>query len=114
MAARLEHLIVGLAPDIGPLAEAMIRLKFNVVVGHHAKRRDDVLPEIFILIIAPDEDEVRLKGVDLAADAAEGVENFRPVRPVRSNAFVIAPFLAHGLGPVGRGSFMCSGMRVAF
>src|SRR5205807_7610719 len=71
-------------------------------IGQHTEWRDNVLFKILVLVIAPDQDQVRLKGVDLLADFPKGFEYPRPVGFMRRDALVVTPLGLHGLGPVGR------------
>ena len=101
LAAPREHLVAGLAPDVRALAEPLERLERERVVGEHAERRDDIVLEVLVLIVAPHQDEVGPERVDLLALGAERAEDALAVRLERRDALVVPPFGAHGLGPAG-------------
>ena len=63
---------------------------------------DDVLLEIFVLIISPNKNEIRIEGVYFLPNPPKGFEDTGPVSLMRGHALIIAPFLPHGFGPVGR------------
>ena len=71
----------------------------EVVVGQHAEGWDDVLTEVLVLIVAPDDHEVGVEGVQLLADAAETGDQPSAVFQGRFVAFVLAVLDAHGFGP---------------
>src|ERR1043166_5068785 len=73
-----------------------------MLIGQHAEWRDNVLFKILVLVITPDQDKVRLEGINLRADFPKGFEHPRPVGFMRRDAFVVTPLCLHGLGPVGR------------
>jgi hypothetical protein len=79
----------------------VIRLKRQLLIRQHAERRDDVFFKILVLVITPHQDEVGLEGVDLLTDFPKGVEDAGAMRFMGCNTFVIAPFQAHRLWPVG-------------
>ncbi len=96
MACRLEHLILGLSPNIESLSKTLERLKVKVIICQYTKRRDDIFPKILILIIAPNDNHIGLEGIDFLTDASEGVEYLSSVRLVGGDAVIISPFQAHG------------------
>ena len=96
-----EDLVSGLAPDVGPPAQAQVGLEVELLIRQHAERRDDVFLEVLVLVVPPHQDEIGLERVDLRANLPERVEDTRLVRLVGRDAFVVPPFEAHRLGPVG-------------
>ena len=102
MAGNAENLVLRLAPNVGPVTDPVIGLEVNLVVGQDAEGGNNVLPEVLVLVIAPNQDKVRVKGIYFLADFAEGGEDLGPVGLVRGNSFVVAPFGLHLRRPVGR------------
>ena len=62
-----------LVPDVATAGMALHAkgLALEVVVGQHAEGRDDVLAEILVLIVAPDDHEIGVEGVQFLPNAAE-------------------------------------------
>jgi hypothetical protein len=79
VAGRGEYFVVRFPPDVRTVAQAMVRLKCELLIGQHAEWRDNVLFKILVLVIAPDQDEVRLEGINLLTDFPKGFEHPRPV-----------------------------------
>ena len=102
VARDTEDLFLGFAPDVGAIADAVVGLEINLVVGQDAEGGNDVLPEVLVLVVAPEEDEVRVEGIYLLAQLAEGIENLGPVGLVGGDPLVIAPLSLHFRWPVGR------------
>ena len=101
VAGDAEDFFLGFVPDVGTVADAVVGLEINLVVCQDAEGRNDVLPEILVLVIAPEQDEVGVEGVNFLAELAEGVKDLGPVGFVRGDALVVAPFGLHFGGPVG-------------
>jgi hypothetical protein len=79
MPRRSKLFVVRFSPDVGPTAQPLERLKRELIIRQHTEGWDNVFFKIFVLVIAPDEDKVRLEGVDLLADLTEGLEYPCPV-----------------------------------
>ena len=96
--------ITGLTPAIGPGLAAAIPpgLQVEVVVEPiNAERRNDVLAEVFVLVIADQHDEVRLEVVDHLPLLAEVRPHPLSVALDRGAAFVVAHLGQHFARPVG-------------
>ena len=90
--------LVGLAPDV-----VARRREGELVVGVDAVRRDDVLAEVLVLVVAPYQDEVRIECVECGPGLLHPADQIGAVAGRRRGALVVAPFSAHGLGPALRG-----------
>src|SRR5260370_41950368 len=77
-----------------------------------AIRRDYVLAEIFVLIVAPDHDEIGPELIDLRARLAQRLEEAFAMMARRGDAFVTAPLLAHRLRPSVTGSVLLGQVRI--
>src|SRR5207245_7791026 len=69
------------------------------VVGEHAERRDDVLLEVLVLVVTPDDDEVRREVVQHAPGPGEPRHERFPMTAGRLEALVAPPLLPHRLRP---------------
>ena len=67
MSPVAEYLIGGLVPDVGPLAAVPAHhgLTLEFVVGQDAEGGYDVLFEILVLVVSPNEHQVGIEGVYL-------------------------------------------------
>ena len=80
-----EDVVHVLAPDVEDLvavalvAALVIGLGLVFVADVDAEGRDEVFVEVLVLVVAPDEDEVGLEGVDLVADLPEALDEALPV-----------------------------------
>src|SRR5262245_10932906 len=78
-------------------------LHVDRVVGEHRERRHAVLAIVLVLIVAPQEDEVRLESIQLGPGLPEVVNEVAPVLVGVARAFIGAPLLAHrGMPARGR------------
>src|SRR6266704_1411512 len=71
---ELEDKVLRLAPPVGKVFEEPTGpgLQLELLVqAIHAKRRDDILLEVLVLVITKDDDEVRLEIVQQLAHLAE-------------------------------------------
>ena len=93
--------LVGLAPDV-----VCRRREGEFLVGIDAVGRDDVLAEVLVLVVAPDQHEIRLEGIERGPCPPHPVHQGGPVTAGRGGALIVAPFGAHALGPsLGRSQF---------
>ena len=101
MAFVPENLVGRFVPDVGPLAAVPARhgLALELLVGHDAERRDDVLFEVLVLVVAPDQHNVWLEGIDLGPQPSEAIDQFATVNLGGCVALVVAPLGAHCVGP---------------
>src|SRR5207244_5709712 len=78
VSANRYNSVLTLRPDIRSARHAWgfqpPRHGFNRVVGENAERRNDIFREVFVLIVAPDHDEVRLECVERIADLLQARE----------------------------------------
>src|SRR5262249_10579186 len=90
-----------LAPDIfARPAGTRVGPRVDAVDGEHAERRDPVLAEILVLVVTPDQHEIRVEGVKRLAALAEAVDETRAV--LLRGGDRVGPFLAHRLRPACR------------
>ena len=102
VAAVGEGLIGGFVPDIAPggAVGAGEGGALKAVVGQDAEGRDDVLAEVFVLVIAEYNQEIGVEVEDFLADLAEAVDQPGAMLGGGGEALVVAVFLLHGFGPV--------------
>src|SRR5215467_5922900 len=98
---------IGLALSAGAVAPVAISVMPGlqvelVVVAEHAERRDDVLLEVLVLVIAPDQHEIRIEIVEDLADRAEIVAEALAAAIGGPEAVVVAEFGQQLLRPVRR------------
>ena len=98
-----EGLVLGFVPHVAAVTAVVVGewSSFELVVGQHAEGGDDVLFEVFVLVVAPDEDEIGFEFVDGRAYPPKPLDQPFPVFPGRFKAFVFAVLHAHGFGPIG-------------
>src|SRR5262245_36063292 len=101
MPAQRDRRLFGLVPGVRAGSSTDPRLGCKSVVGKHAKRRDNVLSKIFVLVVAPQHDKIWLKIIQDLACLAELRDQELTVSHGGSLALVVAVFLAHGCGPSG-------------
>ncbi len=100
VAFHADRVLVGLVPRVASPLVALPGLEVHGVVRENGKGGHAVLAKILVLIVAPDEHEVGVEGVELAADLAKLVDQVLAVLVGVRLALVIAPLLAHGGVPV--------------
>ena len=102
MAAQAEGRVGRLAPWVVGRTAMAPRLDVAVLIGEHGKGRDDVLLEIFVLVVAEHDDHIGLELVERAARLGEvaAIDLARPTR--RGRAPIVAEFLAQLRRPVRR------------
>src|SRR5439155_1366695 len=69
------------------------------VVGEHAERRDDVFLEVLVLVVTPDDDEVRREVVQHAPGPGEPRHEPLPMTARRPDALIAPPLLPPRLPP---------------
>src|SRR5262245_11571751 len=99
MPTQWDSRLFGLIPGIRAGASTRPRLGRKGVVGKDAKRRDDVLLKIFVLVITPQHDEIRLEVIQDLAGLAKLLDQEFAVPHGGSLACVAPVFLAHGFRP---------------
>src|SRR5271165_5599416 len=101
MALIDKGLVFRLVPDIGA-AIFLPRLWRHRLIGHHAKRRDDVFLEVLVLIVAPNHDKVGIELVEHSACIAKPGE--QPLAMVSGGGHprVVTVFLPHRRRPTLR------------
>ena len=97
----------GFTPDI-----VGRRRKAEFVVRADAVRRDDVLAEVLILVVAPHQDEIRIERVERGACTLHPAYKVGAMTGGRGGALVGAPFRPHRRGPALRGSKVLRQLRV--
>ena len=100
----MECLISGFVPDVGAMGTVAVgeRAAFEVIVGQHTECRNDVFPEVLVLVVAPDQRHVGIESVQLGTDPPEALDQLVPVAEGGGIAIVVTPLLPHGLGPILR------------
>src|SRR5262249_47450451 len=98
-----EGLVLGLVPPV-LAAMSLPGLHVDRVVGEDRERRHAVLAEVLVLIVAPEQDEIGLEGVELGADLPEVMDQVIAVLLGVAGPLVGAPLLAHGRIPALRRS----------
>src|SRR5215831_2821713 len=99
MPTQWESRFFGLVPGVRAGSSTRPWLGCKGVVGKDAKRRDDVLLKIFVLVITPQHDEIRPEVIqDLACLAKLRDQEFAVPHGGRL-ALVVPVFLAHGFRP---------------
>ena len=111
----LEGLVRRLVPDVdaGAAVPGHKGLALHLIVSQHTERRDDVLFEVLILVIAPDKDKVGLEGVNFFAQFAEAVDQPLPRFLRGCQSFILAILDTHGFRPVGGNLQFRRELRVA-
>ena len=71
-----------------------------LLIGQHTKRRDYVLPEVLVLVVAEDDHEVGVEGIYLLPNPAEPGHQAFPVPLGRGVPLVVPELQPHVLGPV--------------
>ena len=72
-----------------------------VAVGEDGERRDHVLAEVLVLVVADDHERVRREGVDRGAYPVAARDERLAVADGGRGPFVVAPLLAHRRRPPG-------------
>ena len=98
MAGDPEHRVRAFVPHVvAGVARPVLRL--DAVVGKDAERRNDVLGEVLVLVVAPDDDDVRPEVVEQRARVAEVTEQALAMRGRRRGPAVLGVLSPHRLGP---------------
>ena len=87
--------------------------RLHLVVGEHAEGRDDVLGEVLVLVVAPDDHHVGAELVEDLARAPEVRDETGAVHGGGRRAAVVPVLAAHGRGPVRRVAVALGQARVA-
>ena len=74
----------------------------DVVVGQQREGRDDVLPEVLVLVVADDQQRIGLEAVELTPEPVEPVDQRGAVTPGGGQTFVVSPLGPHRLRPAAR------------
>jgi hypothetical protein len=84
----------------------------DLVVGEHAEGRNDIVREVLVLVVAPEDAHVGSEVVEELARAAEVTHERLAVRRRGGGPPVRAVFLAHGRRPVARVAISLGQARV--
>src|SRR5262249_3375939 len=101
MARDRERLVLGLVPPV-LAAVALPGLHVDGVVGEDRERRHAVLAVVLVLVVAPEQNEVGLEGIELGARLPEMMDQVVAVLVGVRRALVGAPLLARRRMPAGR------------
>src|SRR5262245_52891047 len=99
MARDRERLVLRLVPPV-LAAVSLPGLHLDRVVGEDRERRYTVLPVVLVLVVAPEENEVGLEGVQLGARLAEVMDQVVSMRIGVRGALVVRPLRPHGRVPL--------------
>src|SRR5215471_14998025 len=99
MPAYVVFFVGGFVPDI-----TLRRTEIDTVIGADAVGRDNVLFEILVLVIAPNQHAVGLEFVDSSALAAKPMEQFSAMARGGGSGMILPPLLAHRRRPALRSS----------
>src|SRR5688572_17369061 len=106
MATNRMDAVFGLAPDVGTAGHAGSPPgpgpRLNGVVRENAKRRNDVFREVFVLIVSPDEDEVRMEIINGGSNFIQSSQEDFAMAHGCSGAAIGSILLTHLLRPVFR------------
>jgi hypothetical protein len=101
------HALAGLAADRGrqprrvqPVSFRDVRVHIEVVVGENAERRDYVLFKVLVLVVAPDQDEIRIELVQLLPDLLAVFDELLVMPSRVRGALIICELLEHLRRPV--------------
>ena len=99
-----EGLLRRLIPNVAASAAILVGegLTLELVIRQHAEGRNDILLEVLVLVVAPNQDEVRIKGVQLLPQLAEALDHSIPQALGGGQAFVLPVLDPHRFRPVGR------------
>src|SRR5215831_4295996 len=98
MALVMEGLLCRFVPGVGA-AIILPRRRLQRFVREHAKWRDDVFFEVFVLVVAPDHDKIGSKLVQHAPGVAKpGYQRFAMMPSCRQSD-IVPVFLAHRRRP---------------
>src|SRR5215475_12620383 len=99
VARDLEYRVRRLRPGVGSDARLLPRPRLDLVVGENTEGRDDVLGEVLVLIVAPDDDHLRLELVEATARLPELADEGLAVAGRARRATIGAVLAPHRLGP---------------
>ena len=93
MALDRERLVLGLVPNVlrvahGPARTPNERLGLELLAHEDTEGRHQVLLEVLVLVVAPDEDEVGAEGIDLLAHLPIGTHDAGAVLSGRGRGMV--------------------------
>ena len=94
-----EHRVRCLVPGVGAGPGVLPGLGLKRLEAVDLEGRHAVLPKIFVLVVAKDDDEVRVEVVELLARPAHALDQLGAMLPGMRLALVVAPLPAHGLWP---------------
>src|SRR5262249_14740607 len=103
VAVQLQRPVARLIPAVRLAAIIVVPgLELEIgVVAEQAKGRNDVFAKILVLVVTPDEDEIRVEVVEDLADGAEVVAKPLAAAVSRRQAVVVAEFGEQLVRPVG-------------
>src|SRR5262245_43777792 len=102
MAPDAEGLVAVLSPRVRGDARALPGPDLEVRIGLDAERGDDVLLKGFVLVIAPDQDEIGLEFVERLARPPESAGHLGAMGQGGGETLVVAPLAAEWFGPSRR------------
>src|SRR5947209_7866505 len=95
-----EGSLLRLVPYVVTASEIPPWLKLHLLIRQNAKCRNAVVPKILVLIVTPDDDEVRLETIKLCTDDAELFNQLTAVLIGMCLASIVAPLCAHTSWPI--------------
>ncbi len=101
MALDTKDRVGTLTPGVGRTARALPRPRFDLIVGEHAEGRNDVLREVLVLVVPPDDHEIWPEFVERPTGTAKVLDQPRAVGGAGGGAAVVTVLTAHRGRPVG-------------
>src|SRR5881275_1301524 len=101
MAGNVDGGVLGLVPRVLTATSIVLPgVQLGLIVGEDREGRDAVFLVVLVLVVAPDNDHVRVECVELLPGFPELIDHFLAMGSGVGLALVVAPLLAHLGGPV--------------
>src|SRR5262245_2094501 len=94
-----EHRVRRFVPGIGAWPGVFSGFRLKRFEAVDLEDRYTVLPKIFVLVVAKDNDKVRVEVIELLTSLLYALDELITMLPGVRLAFVVVPLLAHGLWP---------------
>src|ERR1700730_9114615 len=97
-----ELLVFGFIPCVGSVEPPLTPRCSGIdpVISHHAECWNYVFDKVLVLVVAPYNNKIGLKAVQLLTHLAKAVEERLTMSTCRRYSFVLTPFLPHPFRPV--------------
>ena len=113
-----EFGVRALSPDVLFGHDAFGRLRrvprpgADVVVGQQGEGRNDVLPEVLVLVVADDQQRIGPEAVELTPEPVEAVDQRSAVTTGGGQTFVVSPLGPHRLRPATWAAELLGDVRI--